>query len=161
MGLLSRHNIKSEKALLTRGSSLDMSALETEVRTGRCSVQVNSSREIEVIVPVEQLRITNPVSGTIFVQLGTWKLDGGIRAACMLPCRRRKNEDVPSDVMKKLILSHLQPLIDYVEIQSVEDEVEWEHSAKYGVRRKLRRSVHVGFLRENVELPELGQNQIR
>lgn len=128
-----------------------------EVREGRCCLMVNWEGEVERIVSVIVLSLSNP-DGRILVQLGEWIADAA-QASCKLPGKKQEEGETPSQTIERLFQGALAPLAPYVTYTGAELEVMWKASLRMRVKTKYLRTVNCAELTCQAEALELTRCQ--
>lgn len=121
--------------------------LKEELANQKSSLRRQKDGRLHRIVAVEALRVQNSVED-IFIQIGEWDEERGMRPKCQYPAKKRPLNETPQNTLKQLVKNDLPIFHDCIEVKAATKEtVETKDSEKYtSVQTSYSRTVYMASL---------------
>jgi len=133
-----------------------MTALQKELDAEKCAIVRNDVGEIERVVALVVLRLTWPETEEILVQVADWEPGRSVKPTCTLPGCKRQRGEAPESALQRLMTKEMQPFTNLINFMwSLEENLDVQESARFGVRTRYVRTVQLGNLLPAAEQPEL------
>lgn len=133
----------------------DMEAeLQAEIFAGKCALQETTAGDIERVVNVAALMITD-IESRVIVQVGSWKPGSTPKIGPKLPGTKRCQGELPAAAAERVLSLDLAPFCEGVRLTHARQEVDVQKSATYGVVTRYFRTVHYGHVEEEEHTHEI------
>jgi len=137
----------------TRSMESDMDLLRDEVSQGKCVILLNQKGDLERIVFVVALDLTDAErQKRKFVQLGKYEA-GKFEAGCQLPGGKQNGSEFPSDAMRRLLSTSLKPLFNVLTVKDVKRVDVWQDSGRMNMRTRYVKTICSAELTAEIEAP--------
>jgi len=124
--------------------------LQEEVNRGKCTLIQEGSGEIVRMVAVTVLKLSRE-DGQTWTQVAKFE-DGALNIDVKLPGSKLVKGEAMSDALDNMLYKVLKPLVDGVEVQSVEHQHTSGNSGAFGINTKYIRMIHSASLTEDFKI---------
>jgi len=142
-----------DKAHLPDMSEHQLQTLEGELRSQKCTLQETVDGQLERVVFVCALRITDE-NKCVLARLGSYSPTKGPKLSLELPGKKRPTNLHPKVVMEEILGEQLEPIRECITMQLRAREVKEHFSEDCGMQTRYLRTVQYGIV-ESCMLPAL------